>query len=327
MQSNPYGPSSYSPPGPPAYSGPRIGEWLSEAFNLFGREWQTWCLQGLIATVILTVIASIGVGVSMAAFGISLQQVVGRGSEPSAAATQALIGTLVGAFCVTGFAILVPSAYLTAGMVRSAAKQLRGEPIAVGDLFSAGDVLLPTLGATLLVNLLVSLGSSLCYVPGLMLVGLLHYVVPLVVEGRMGVNEALSRSWNATKPFLWMNVLWYILCFVISSLGGLAGCGMIATLPIAILMLMIGYRDTIGIPGAIPPGGVGIPQQQPVYGAQYGAQYGPAGPPAAGGACPACGRGVAYGAVVCPYCQASMTQQPQPGSWNPPPPPPGPPTA
>ncbi|HEU4753150.1 MAG TPA: hypothetical protein VFU47_08575, partial [Armatimonadota bacterium] len=196
------------------------------------------------------------------------------------------------------------SLYFMCGMERTAAKQLRGEPIAVGDLFTAGDVYLPALGATIITGFLVTVGAIFCYVPGLLLAGMFSLVIPIIVEERVGVMEAIGKSWEATKPHMWMYLVWYLLISLILSLGAsVCYIGMVATIPIYSIAMMVAYRDVFGIPGAVAPAAA-----VPIVPT---ASYGPAGPPVAASACPACHRPVAAGAVVCPYCSAPLTGGPQ----------------
>lgn len=281
----------YAPPSPqPPTAAPRIGEWFSESFNLFGREWVTWVLQGLVYLLL----ASIPIIPGFIAYIGMIFRAAAAGGEPGLDVILPAMGALYGGSCLSG----VVGLYLLCGMSRTAMKQLRGEPISVGDIFSGGDVFLPMLGAYILVVLGVYLGLIFCIVPGLVLMGLWVFVHPLIVEGRMGVFEALGRSWETTKPYLRAYVGWALIIALVYGVGGSTGCGVVATMPIAILMMMVSYRDVFEQPAAftaVPQG----PATPPVY-------YGPAGAPTVGGNCPSCGRVVAAGAVVCPSCGAQL---------------------
>jgi uncharacterized membrane protein len=241
---------SYSPATPPP---PRIGDWLSESFRLFGQEWQVWLGQGLVYTLLaLLPITAGGVFLVLPLFA-AMSEATRRATEPS---PEVILGALAGGGVAFGLSLLVSglvSAWLMAGMERSAAKQLRGEPIRVADVFSGGDVMLPMLGATLLVGLLTSIASLAFYLPALILGGMFTFVTPLVAEGRRGVLDAIGTSWRVTKPYIWLYLLWFILIALIGSIGGYACLiGFAITWPIFILCLMVAYRDVIGIPGALP---------------------------------------------------------------------------
>jgi uncharacterized membrane protein len=256
---------------------PRIGEWISEAFTLFGRDWLNWCLITLIYLFILSVPVAIGytaIGVTLfAAMGIGAAAGGERGAGAGAAG--ALVGVMFGLFVMI-VVILAVHAWLYAGMVRAAAKQLRGERIQVGDLFSGADVIAPAMIVEILQGLGVSIGMMLCVVPGYLLAGLWVFARPLVVERRMTPGEALRTSMDATKPYMWMYLLLFLLYSIVVSAGSVIGIGVIATFPIGHLMLMCAYRDVFGIPGAVPTVQQGMPGQ-PIGG--YGAPGGYAPPP------------------------------------------------
>jgi hypothetical protein len=275
---------------------------LSESFTLFGQQWQVWVVQGLIYMALAIAPAVVGYVMFYVAFFAGAMASGAAGDSPGAAAG-AIGGMTVGfaLLAVGGLVSTFFSIFLMAGMKHTAAKQLRGEPIAAGDIFAARDVFWPFLGAYILYSLIVGAGTLFCIVPGFVLAGMLSLTFPIVLEQRTGVIEALQRSWEVTKPNMWMWTLWFLLLYLIIGVGGSTCVGYVAVLPIFCIALMIAYRDAIGLPGALPAAGA-IPVVPP----QQFAQYGPAGPPVAAGTCPACGRAVAAGAVQCPFCQAAL---------------------
>jgi len=294
---------------------PRIGEWMSEAFTLFAREWQTWVVQGIVFYLAILLPIGLALGVSLPALlaAIAAAGPAGQSSNDAVlgGAMAIYLGAMFTAYPVTLFLV----SWLMAGMMRTAARQLRGEPISVGHLFSGGSAIWPLVGAGILLYLGVGLGSACFILPGLLLMGLWIFVHPLIAERGDGVFAAFRESWEITKPHMWMYLLWAILISLVMSAGSLVICGVIATLPLSILMWMISYRDAVGIPGAVSTfGTAGVYQGAPTA-------YGPAGPPTAAGRCPQCGSVVAAGAVVCPECRAPLPASPfgtPPGGFPPP---------
>lgn len=261
-------------PGPVLDARPRIGEWMSEAFTLFGREWLAWCLIGLVYTIILSIPIVVGYVVIIAVVLTSVGAGAAAGGESGAgaAAVGAILGVMIGVFVLLVLVYAV-HAWLHAGMVRAAIKQLRGEQFSVGDLFSGGDVTVPAIITELIYFLGYMVGAMLCIVPGYLLAGMWVFAPPLVVDRRMTPGEALRTSFEVTKPHMWMYLVWFLLYVLVVSAGSVVGFGVIATLPIGHLMLMIAYRDVFGIPGAVPTvaqgmagqpvGGYGAPPQAP----------------------------------------------------------------
>lgn len=288
-------PSYYTAPSP----APRISEWFSESLNLFGREWKTWALQGVIYLVLSLVPALPGVALYYAALVRTLAQISASGGTPSGppsfTALFASIGVLTAGGCVSS----VLGVYLLAGMTRTAIKQLRGEPIRVGDLFTTPDVLLPDLGAYVFGTLVLTLAFSVCFIPGLWLLGLWLFVHPLIVERRLSVGEAFRESGAITRPHIMMYILWAALILVVVYAGSMVVIGTAATLPIAVLMWVVSYRDAVGLPGTVSPAAA-----RPAAPTMAG--YMPGWATGAPRRCPQCERPLDPAAQICPACGAAL---------------------
>jgi hypothetical protein len=285
-------PSYYSQPNSP----PRIGEWFSESTTLFSREWKTWTLQGLVYLVlsVLPILPGLAMYyVSLFAMMAKMSAATGTPGAPPPFPTEMFAG--LGFLTAGGCLSAVVGMYLLAGMTRTAAKQLRGEPIDVKDIFTGADVLVPDLGAYFLGSLGLYLAFGLCIVPGFLLMGLWLYVHPLIVERRLSISEAFRQSGAVTRPHLGMYILWSVVMVLMLYAGSIVGIGMIVTLPITILMWMVSYRDAVGLPGALPA----AVAQRP---APYGAGAEPRWAATATRTCPSCQRPVEPGAQNCPAC-------------------------
>lgn len=215
---------------------PRLGEWTAEAFNLFGREWQVWVVHGLLACVVPIVVLPLA---------IMLPAILGlRWSADDPIANMRLIALTVAAAI---FLMAVPLIYLAGGMIHTALKQLRGERIAVGDLFRAGSAGPRVLGVFLVWYLVQLAGLCLCFAPYFAAFGVFLYAPVLAVDRRMSVWAALDASRRATMPRFGASLLWGLLVWLVLQAGGAVMIGTVATLPISVLMIAVGYRDTFGL--------------------------------------------------------------------------------
>jgi len=274
--------------------------------GLFGKEWKVWTLQGIIyfAASGLVLIPGLAMMVSAIVTGINNPAASGSSAPPEFYQFLTGLGFFYGGACASSFLHV----FLLAGMFRTARKQLHGQPIAFSDIFGAGDVYLPLLGAYLLENLAHGLIAQVCPLGNLAFAGLWVFLHPLIVEGKMGVFEAFSTSWNVAKQNFMFYIGLVLVMGLVSISGYLVGCGAVVTLPIATIMLVVAYRDTFERSNAY---GVAAPPATPMTPPVY---YGPAGAPVAGGTCPACGRLVAAGAVLCPSCGRELPGSP--GPWS-----------
>ncbi len=171
--------------------------------------------------------------------------------------------------------LVLLSVYLVSGMYHTAFKQLRGEPISTSDLFSAGDRFLPLLGASLVVGILAMIGALMCIIPAFIVAGALYFTLPLIVERRLSIGEAIQASRDATRGDLFKFVLFAFVVSLIAQSGSyLCYVGMLATWPLQYTISAIAYRDVFGVPGARSFASKPAPQN--AYGAPPPAGYQPA---------------------------------------------------
>jgi hypothetical protein len=233
----------------------RLGEWISEGWNMFAAEWKVWVLDALILSLV-TVVPIIGVYVLMLFFAAA--------SVGSGAGVGFLMVALI--FMVVVL-IAVLATYLVGGMYHTAFKQLRGEPISTSDLFSASERLPAVLGASIIVGILSLIGALLCIIPAFIVAGALYFTVPLVVERRMRVMDAIQASRDITRGDLFMFVLFAFVVSLIAQAGSyLCYVGLLITWPLHYTIAAVAYRDCFGVAGArsfaskaAPPNAYGAP--------------------------------------------------------------------
>ena len=201
-------------------------EAIRDAWNLFTQQMGTWILAQLaFAGVMLFGMIALGILMSLIASGEST-------AIP-------IILTIILALLM-GFGAL----FLSGGLYRMAIKQVKGEVIRVGDIFSVTDVLPQLLGTYILIGISVTIASMFLVIPGYIVGGLLMLAIPLVVDKRCGVMEALTKSWNALKSEWAMAGIFYFVVSCLPSIGAiLLIVGMLLTFPLYFLATAVLYRD------------------------------------------------------------------------------------
>lgn len=216
---------------------------IGEAFRLFQQQMGTWILAILITFAVQAGLYLLFV-VGMQALGVAALGTNPRGAN---AATGAITGAAIGGFLAYYVVSLVTGSLFYGGLFRMGVKQVRGESITTGDLFSATDVLGSLIGASLLIGIASGIGTMLCVLPGLIIAGLLMFTIPLIVDQRVGALTAMGMSWNALKGEIVMAPLFLFVVALLSSLGVLlCGVGLLFTYPLLPLAVSLLYRGYFG---------------------------------------------------------------------------------
>lgn len=241
---------------------PRRGEvrweWIGEAWKMFSQNPGTWIGMLLVSLLVST----LGIGLPFGLFILPTIFASSGGGEMSGAGIAAIAGTAILALlAILVIGILVGSFLLT-GFYKTAIKQVRGESISIGDLFSGSDSFLRVLGFTFLISLagiailftfgilstiadqFVILGQLVQSAVSLVLQGLLFFSIPLIIDKKMGIIEAIQTSIQATKSNWWMYLLFLIVMTILISVSMIpCGLGLFVTVPMYFLAPALAYRD------------------------------------------------------------------------------------
>jgi hypothetical protein len=291
-------------------------EWIGEAWNLFIKQWSVWVLMILVTGLIVFAVYLPFIGV------IGMMIPTPQVGEPY----EFPIGILM-LYPIMGLAILAVMSWLVGGLYNAAFKQISGEQITVGDLFSGGKNFARILVAGLLIGIAAGIGGVFCLIPGLIVSGLAFLTYPMIVEGGKGTIDAIKASIEVTKKDWIMFTLFAIALGFIAGSGAIAcGVGALATYPLLFLGHALAYRDLVGIPGAQAQGQF-MPPPPPDYRGYTPSQapppppiaqrpqspswsvptyVTPAAPESATKTCPHCGATLARVANFCNQCGRSL---------------------
>lgn len=146
----------------------------------------------------------------------------------------------------------------------------------LGELLSSvSPVVLPLLGAALLVGIAVAIGFVLLIIPGLFLMTIWAVVAPVVVLERPGVIAALGRSrelvagngWNVFGLIVILFLLMIVVIAVLTTIGAIAGPALAALLalvgsiliaPVTALSASVLYFNLREVKGEIEPSALSV---------------------------------------------------------------------
>ena len=273
------------PPGGAAYQPPGRVDfvWISQAWALFSARIGVWIgaflLYSLIAAC-LWLLWAIGTG-TLSSFQHLYAAIISHTTPPVSRENPYY------EFARTrGFTLLLTgiNAIFFAGFLRMALRQAHGEPIGVGGIFSAFPQALPLAvvavfsgGAIVLLEALffgllhlvgmpataaVSLAGVLVLLPSIILQGLLMFAPLLVLDRGDSAADAIMGSIRLLKGQWLMGILFYFVAALVGGLGMIAcGVGLLATYPLFLISIAVGYLALTQPPVAFAP-----PTASPVAG-------------------------------------------------------------
>jgi hypothetical protein len=114
---------------------------------------------------------------------------------------------------------VVMSSLSQAIVVFAAFQDLRGKPVNAAESFRQSlSRILPAIVASVLVGLLVGIGSLLCLAPGLIAMAAMAVVLPACVVERLGPVQSMSRSSDLTSghwwPIIGVGVAWIVIVLI-----------------------------------------------------------------------------------------------------------------
>jgi uncharacterized membrane protein len=163
-----------------------IGKCFKDAWRLFRLDLGPLLVTALIASVILGIasallLAVMAGGIGLARYGGAVGDVFGSASAFFAFILVFVVGLLV-------------YAWAAATMFRMIVRRVReGRPATYADMKETDEIGAFAV-AFVILGVLIGIGYALLVVPGLILVTLWIYALPLVVDRRISVGEAMSES-------------------------------------------------------------------------------------------------------------------------------------
>ena len=223
--------------------------WIGEAFDLFKANAGIW----IVAVLLSAVPSLIGFVVGAVAGAQGAVSRTEPGENPFSSGQFLTGGLPAGLSLALRIFGTLYGAWLSGGVYRTAVKQVRGELISIGDLFSGGAVFLNMLAFNIVSGIAIGVGFVLCILPGLLLAGLLFPGSALIADGE-SFGNAFSRSWDGMKQDLWNAAVFALVMGLLVFASAIpCGLGLFVTVPMVYLVAALAYRDMIGMPGLGQP--------------------------------------------------------------------------
>jgi membrane-anchored glycerophosphoryl diester phosphodiesterase (GDPDase) len=142
----------------------------------------------------------------------------------------ALIAMLLGIFIITAPPLMF-------GLYMMCLDLMKGKKVKVSDVFNGFNHFWLSLGIAVLAGLAILAGLVLLVIPGLLLMVLWQFTVPIALTEKRGVIGSLGRSWDIAKQHFAFSVMLFLIVFAINAIGGLTRIGTLVTLPFITLVI------------------------------------------------------------------------------------------
>ena len=126
-------------------------------------------------------------------------------------------------------------------------KKLLGRRAEFADLFLGFNYFVPTLVASLVIALFVSLGLVLCIIPGLVVAAMYSFTYLFIVDKRMDFWPAMQASHAVVKRD-YAGFTLFLLLLLLVGLLGLLCCvvGIFVAIPVIYAAITVAYKEIVG---------------------------------------------------------------------------------
>jgi uncharacterized membrane protein len=137
---------------------------------------------------------------------------------------------------------------MSAGILMMGIHQVSGKPVSIGMMFGYFDQTLRLFLLYIVMMIMVTIGFILLILPGIYLAVAYAMALPLLIEKKMGVWEALETSRKALSK-RWFTVFGlFILLGILVALSALPlGIGLIWTIPLSVTVMGVVYKTVFGV--------------------------------------------------------------------------------
>lgn len=144
------------------------------------------------------------------------------------------------------FAASLANMIVMAGIVKIVLEIFDGRTASFNLMFNQSSKFLTIILAQFFYGLIVLLGALLLVFPGIYLALKYLFILPLIVDKNLGINEAFKQSADLTRGRMTDLLIFSIVMLLVSGIGALFfGIGILLTAPVALVGYIYVYRQLV----------------------------------------------------------------------------------
>ncbi len=252
-----YPPAGYPPAGYP-YGAPggaapfSVGDALSWAWNKFTKNPAPLIVSTLVYVLIAGVISSVVQFSALNLTKTSISNYSTNNTSFSYSYNVTSLGPASIAILVLGYLVLlVVAATISSAQYVGLLGIADGQPTTIGSFFKPRYIG-PMILLTLIVGVLVGIGSVFCVIPGLIVALFAIFAHAILVDRNLSPIDSIKASIDIVKANVGQVILVWLVAGLIGAAGVLAcGVGVLVSVPVASLMVVYTYRRLSG--GQVAP--------------------------------------------------------------------------